>query len=42
MTRKFTNSKKLAGALLAGAALAACLAIGAERAVAFRGGAARP
>jgi len=32
------NRKKLVGGLLAGAALAACIAIGAERAVAFRGG----
>jgi len=38
MTRQFMNRKKLVGGLLAGAALAACIAIGAERAVAFRGG----
>ena len=40
MTRQFLNGKRLTGTLLAGAAVATCLAIGAERVVAFgfRGG----
>jgi outer membrane protein assembly factor BamB len=38
MTGQFTNTKRLAGMVLAGTALAACLAIGVERAAAFRGG----
>jgi hypothetical protein len=37
MTRQFAYGKKLT-ALLVGTAIAACVAIGAERAVAFRGG----
>jgi hypothetical protein len=40
MTRQFLSGKRLAGTLLTGAAVAACLGIGAERVVAFgfRGG----
>ena len=33
MTKQFMNGKRLAGGLLAGTALAICLAIGAEHAV---------
>jgi hypothetical protein len=38
MNRHFVNRKSLAGALLAGAAIAVCVTVWAERAAAFRGG----
>src|SRR5271166_5202828 len=38
MTREISDRKKLGGILVAGVALAVCLAIGVDRAVAFRGG----
>jgi hypothetical protein len=38
MIKQFVGGKKLAPTLVAGTAIAAWLAIGAERAVAFRGG----
>ena len=38
MIRHFVDGKKLAATLVTGTAIAACLAFGAERATAFRGG----
>ena len=38
MTTRFSNRNGLAGALLAGAAIVACVSLVVERAAAFRGG----
>ena len=38
MTRRFSDRNKFAGRLLAGTAMAVCLAVGVEHAAAFRGG----